>query len=171
MCVCVCVCCAEFRPQLLHEKLVSATTEASKTEMLFALVKNADGFKDLSREQLWQVVTTASYEVFANGQTVYATGDKSSDVYIILSGGVKVVMEGASIAFLCDRDVFGHLEVALRVSRRVASVVASEETKAVRLSRHVRPPPCAGPLLPTISIMVCVFSGVHDHVAQRQAAL
>ena len=127
----------EFRPQLLHEKLASATTGASKTEMLFTLVKNLDGFRDMSREALWQTVTSAGYESFSNGQVIYSTSDKVADIFVILSGGVKVVMDGSSIAFLSDRDVFGHVEVALHHSRRLCSVVASEATKAVRIPRQL----------------------------------
>jgi signal-transduction protein with cAMP-binding, CBS, and nucleotidyltransferase domain len=105
--------------------------------MLFTLVRNLDGFKELNRESLWHVVTSSSYESFTNGQTVYAVSEKTNDIYVILSGGVKVVMDGVSIAFLTDRDLFGHLEVALLHSRRLATIIASEDTKVVRIPRHV----------------------------------
>jgi hypothetical protein len=59
---------AEFRPQLLHEKLAAAEAGASKTEMLYSLIQRLDGFKDMSRDTLWQVVMSATYESYDNGE-------------------------------------------------------------------------------------------------------
>lgn len=58
---------AEFRPQLMHEKLAAAETGASKNEMLFTAVKKLHCFKDLPKPVLWQLVTSSTYESFENG--------------------------------------------------------------------------------------------------------
>lgn len=47
------------------------------------------------------------------------------------------MMDGVSVAFLTDRDVFGHVEVVLPHSRRLATTIASEATSAVKIPRQV----------------------------------
>ncbi len=70
-------------------------------------------------------------------QIVYRAGSKSSDAFVVLSGGVKIVIDGVSVSFLSDRDVFGHVEVALAHSRRLTSAIASEPTRIIRIPRQV----------------------------------
>jgi CRP/FNR family cyclic AMP-dependent transcriptional regulator len=68
------------------------------------------------------------------GTTIIHQGGEDNEVYLIISGSFHVVVNGRTIARRTATDHVGEMAAILPVQRRAASVIAHEESVAVRLS-------------------------------------
>ena len=70
----------------------------------------------------------------ADGTVVIQQGGDDNEVYLIVAGSFHVVVNGKTIARRTANDHVGEMAAILPVQRRAASVIAHEESVAVRLS-------------------------------------
>lgn len=97
-------------------------------------------FEALSDDKLKGLLDTAQSVVFAARKQVFAQGDDSDCLYIILSGRVKIssFSDGGKetvLAFMGENEVLGEMGV-FDGGPRSASASALQETRALRLYRR-----------------------------------
>jgi CRP/FNR family cyclic AMP-dependent transcriptional regulator len=68
------------------------------------------------------------------GTTIIQQGGDDNEVYLIIAGSFHIVVNGKTIARRIATDHVGEMAAILPVQRRAASVIAHEDSVAVRLS-------------------------------------
>src|SRR3990170_4037440 len=92
-------------------------------------------FAELSRRQLKRIAElTQVKEASAGSMLVTAGAPGSASFFVIVEGKAEVVKDRGAVAALGPGDFFGELGV-IDGGRRTASVVASSDLVALRLSR------------------------------------
>ncbi len=116
------------------------TLEASESRYVESLARTKL-FRHLDPEQLEDLVTNASEQVFPPGFPILREGESGTSVFIILSGRVRVmetVPEGPTDMFLGEMGVgelFGEVGF-LRETPRSATVLTLERTRCLVLSQE-----------------------------------
>jgi len=83
----------------------------------------------MERERLERAAEATPERVFAAGETLFTEGDESFDLYILLSGSVRVLKGGRQVAVIDgDGAYFGEISVLLGTPR-TATLVAAEESR------------------------------------------
>jgi anion transporter len=96
-------------------------------------------FSGLSREDIAKVLGKLEEKSFPAATTIFSQGDQGDSFYLIQSGAVQVVLEGAggrkeNIAVFGPQDWFGEMAL-LSGEPRAATVITVKETTVWRLSR------------------------------------
>ena len=96
-------------------------------------------FRGLKKRQLESLAKVAHLDQFIEGDPIVAQGETGVGLYILVSGGATVVHirpDGAAptVNVLRPTDFFGELAL-LSEGPRTASVVASEETECLVITR------------------------------------
>jgi CRP/FNR family transcriptional regulator, cyclic AMP receptor protein len=104
-------------------------TRDRRTELLVA----APLFAGVDEAGLAKVAERAIEVDFAPGQVIARQGDVGTGFFIVASGSVRVVRDGATIATLGPGEFFGELSV-LDGQPRNAQVVAAEPTTCLALA-------------------------------------
>lgn len=96
-------------------------------------------FDGMSEEVLEEVAELLTVERISKNKVVFQQGDPGDAMYIILAGGVKIVLyseDGREVilALLKPGDFFGDMAL-ITEQLRSASVIASEDSSLLRLSR------------------------------------
>lgn len=118
----------------------SRAREASaRANKRIAALMNVDFLALLPKPELERLATVAQSRLYATGEAVVHKGDKSSDLFIINSGSVKIMVpkkkELEEIARLEQGKFFG--EMALMTGEpRNAHVVAAEECELIAIDRE-----------------------------------
>ena len=94
------------------------------TEPLADTLARLTLFADLRRPELESVAHTFGEDVFAEGQRVIRQGLEGSGFYLILEGGVRVVIDGEERARLGRGEFFGEISL-LTGEPPTADVVAT----------------------------------------------
>lgn len=81
-----------------------------------------------------QIASAATELALGADQTVFAKGDPSQEIYLLVAGCVIVLDGGAPIATLRPPEVFGEL-AALDGEPRSATAVCGEPTTLLRIAR------------------------------------
>ncbi len=98
------------------------------------LLKSAPFFQRTPDELLMQIVTTAVKEQIAYaGELIIEKDDSGTDMYVVVSGQVKVHDGDKLIATLSDCEIFGELS-ALSLQPRVSSVSAITECLLLKIN-------------------------------------
>ncbi len=111
-----------------------------KERLLVAgFLKRVPAFRSLSDRRIDQIVDDFTIRTFHAGETVFFQTDKSTDLYIILEGSVKVILlseEGEEfvLADLQQGDFFGEMSL-IDGNPRSASVIADEDSTFAVLER------------------------------------
>jgi len=97
-------------------------------------------FEALSDEKLQGLLSTAQSVVFGSRKQIFAQGDDSDCLYILLSGRVKISSYSDAgketvLAFMGENEVLGEMGV-FDGGPRSASATALQETRALRLYRR-----------------------------------
>ncbi|MEO1136858.1 MAG: Crp/Fnr family transcriptional regulator, partial [Pseudomonadota bacterium] len=97
-------------------------------------------FEALSDDKLKGLLGTAHSAVFAGRKQVFAQGDDSDCLYILLSGRVKISSfsdagKETVLAFMGENEVLGEMGV-FDGGPRSASATALQETRALKLYRR-----------------------------------
>lgn len=85
-------------------------------------------FRDLEDGDFQKIVSHAKYRTLYENEEVVQQGCVSQEVFFILMGECKVLVNGYTVAYLKTNQVFGEIAAILN-KPRTASVVASRKTK------------------------------------------
>jgi CRP/FNR family cyclic AMP-dependent transcriptional regulator len=104
------------------------------------LLRNVPLFSALPEQQLVVLTRAVSRKSFPRGTTVFAAGDVTESLYVVISGRLKVMMsddEGREVilAILGPNEFFGEMGL-IDDHPRSASVVAIEACEVLSLSKH-----------------------------------
>jgi hypothetical protein len=110
---------------------------ASRRDMLSTLdkiiyLKSSNVFGDIPAENLSTLAAIATESRWAAGTTIFREGDTGDSLYVVLSGGVRIVKGGVDIAVLPKGACFGEMAV-LDQAPRSADAVVSEEAMLLRI--------------------------------------
>ncbi len=138
--------------------------------LLLKLMSSIVLFRELEREDLVDLLRSASKAVFKMGDLVFEEGYSGHSMYVVVHGKFEVFKqtEGveAHIAFVLPGEHFG--EIALVTDRyRMASVRAQEDSVALRLTKNAifAQPKVAVFLLKNMaSLMAEHLSGMNNEV-------
>lgn len=97
------------------------------------VLKSVGLFANTPDEILVEIALTSQERVFSTGENIIHEDEYNSDMYIIVSGSVKVHDKNKMLAKLGENDVFGEL-AALSPEKRIASVTALSDTLLLKIS-------------------------------------
>ena len=127
-----------FEPRVAE---VDERPEPPRTEHAYVeALSKTNLFRHLDQTQLQNLVSSASEQVFPSGYEILREGEPGTNVFIILSGAVRVVEavpEGPESMFLTEMgagDLFGEIGF-LRNAPRSATVVTLERTRCLVLAQ------------------------------------
>ena len=100
------------------------------------ILKSVSIFAETPEDILADVASIIEELVLQPGQSVFEKGDIGQEMYVVVSGKMRVHDGERTIAFLRTRDVFGEL-AALHPEPRSATVTAEEETHLFKISHDV----------------------------------
>ena len=107
-------------------------------EILDHFITNSKLFKLLDEAGRKKLITSAIPEQFNEGQEILKEGDTGESFYVLTSGNISISAEGfdgeKQLARLGVGAVFGEI-AALNAEPRTATVVATEDSSAVRFDR------------------------------------
>lgn len=104
-------------------------TRDRKTDLLSA----ARLFDGIDAEGMDRIAGVAVEVEFPAGQVINRQGDIGTGFFVVVSGGVRVVRDGAEVAHLGPGDFFGELSV-LDGRPRIAQVIAVEPTTCLAIA-------------------------------------
>jgi CRP-like cAMP-binding protein len=91
-------------------------------------------FRPLNERELLRVLEVTSVAAYPEGATVIQEGDKGEEVFIVLSGRLKVVRNGAELASFEAGEHFGEMAL-VRSQPRSATVVAATSSELMSIRR------------------------------------
>jgi CRP-like cAMP-binding protein len=91
-------------------------------------------FRPLNERELLRVLEVTSVIAYEEGATVIKEGEKGEEVFIVLSGRLKVVRNGAELAAFKAGDHFGEMAL-VRSQPRSATVLAAEPSELMSIRR------------------------------------
>jgi serine/threonine protein phosphatase PrpC/CRP-like cAMP-binding protein len=91
-------------------------------------------FRPLNERELLRVLEVTSVVAYSEGATVIQEGEKGEEVFIVLSGRLKVVRNGAELAAFEAGDHFGEMAL-VRSQPRSATVVAASQSELMSIRR------------------------------------
>lgn len=98
-----------------------------------ALLLKVFFFKDLSADELLEIMAITRRERYSMGQRVFESGASADSLYIIRSGSMMVKKGAIVLATLGIGDTIGEMSFVDR-GERSATVAAIEETELLRVS-------------------------------------
>ena len=99
------------------------------------ILKSADLFSRVPDDDLAEIAPHLASVFLDPDETIITEGDMGDELYIIVSGEVKVLKLGVEIGRMGEREVFGDL-AALDPEPRAATVVAARPTQLLALSNE-----------------------------------
>lgn len=91
-------------------------------------------FSGIEVEQLLGVAEISEEVSFDEGAVVFSQGEPASDLYVVLSGSVDVLVGTHPVATLGPGQCFGELAILDRLTR-TATIQASEPLKCLKIAR------------------------------------
>jgi serine/threonine protein phosphatase PrpC len=110
-------------------------SRAKKLQLQRDLLARMPLFRPLSDRELLRVLQVTDVAAFKNNDVVIKEGDRGEELYIVLSGKVKVVRGGAQLATLEPGEHVGEMAL-IRSQPRSANVVSDGESELMVLRRR-----------------------------------
>ena len=98
------------------------------------ILRSVSLFSTIPEGTLVRIAELLNEETWEAGHQLFQKGDYGDDMYIIVSGRVRVHIGDETLNFLEDRDVFGEMAL-LDPEPRVASVTTFDRTVLLRLNQ------------------------------------
>lgn len=102
----------------------------------FNLVRETRFFSQFPEVELWEILRGSHWLAHQAEDEIIVEGDIDDSFYIIISGQVDVVKGGRRLRTLAAGDCFGEMGY-LTKTRRIASIIAREETALLKLNSTV----------------------------------
>ncbi len=90
-------------------------------------------FSSCTSEEIAAIASLAQRSAYADGQIIVTQGTPGTAFYLILSGRVEIVRDGASLGGFGPGDFFGEMSL-LDNAPRSATITAFEPTECLMLS-------------------------------------
>jgi signal-transduction protein with cAMP-binding, CBS, and nucleotidyltransferase domain len=110
-------------------------SRAKKLQLQRDILARMPLFRPLSDRELLRVLQVTDLAAFKNNDVVIKEGDRGEELYIVLSGKVKVVRGGAQLATLEPGEHVGEMAL-IRSQPRSANVVSDGESELMVLRRR-----------------------------------
>jgi serine/threonine protein phosphatase PrpC/CRP-like cAMP-binding protein len=104
------------------------------TKLKFDTLQTARLFKFLNYQELVRISNLCDVRVFLADEPVFREGDEGDELFVVLSGSVRVEKAGTTILSLGPGEHFGEMALIDREPRS-ASVVAVEDTRVLVMKR------------------------------------
>lgn len=122
-------------PEALDRSAWMVNHEALMTPVEIALeIRTIPVFERLTTRQLFDLAGVVREEEHPAGTEIIRDGDDGSCMYFIVSGSVRVIKDGRTIAELGARDFFGEMAL-FEGEKRSATCVTATTTKLLRIER------------------------------------
>lgn len=129
------------RVELIQAADTQATDSSRAVDFRYRLLARLDLFAELSPQQLRKLAEYTRHQAYGHEELIVKQGDRSSEMYIVERGQVRIEanIEGAAnphvISVLGRGEFFGEMSM-LTGETRAASVIAIEETEVLVLERE-----------------------------------
>lgn len=100
--------------------------------LVFQILEEVELFKNLSHEELWDLLEAGEWKKASEGEKIITAGDLDLWMYILIKGQAEVVFGDKLISVLEAGDAFG--EFGLMGERRTADVVAKTQCLLLALN-------------------------------------
>ena len=110
-------------------------SRAQKLQLKRDILARMPLFRPLSDRELLRVLQVTDVQPFKNNEAVIKEGDKGEELYIVLSGKVKVMRGGAQLATLSPGEHVGEMAL-IRSQPRSATVLSDGESELMVIRRR-----------------------------------
>ena len=112
-----------------------ATPRTTEIALKLEVLKGMQMFRYLSYKELVRVAAIAEMVEMKNTQTVFEVGQPGDAMYIIVSGGVRLVMNDKVVAELARGQHFGEMALVDRSTRSLSAIASADDTRLVMINR------------------------------------
>ena len=100
---------------------------------ILEVVRNVYLFQDLTEEELEEVVTIATEEVYSSNQKIFDEGEEGDVFYVVVEGSVRISTEvpgvgEEALAVLKKGDYFGEMALIESAPRSAAAIANDDNT-------------------------------------------
>ena len=97
------------------------------------ILKKLPVFNGLLEEEYFKVLSMCSSKAIAKGEVIFNEGDDGDSSYILLSGGIDIIVEGKGIIHhMHGGEILGEIGLVTN-SQRTASAVANSDSVMLHL--------------------------------------
>ena len=99
------------------------------------ILQNVDVFLEVPTEQLAYIAAIAEEVTYLKGETVYKAGGHADAMYLVLTGGVRLHLDGKEVTVAGIEDTFGTWAL-FDEEPRVVNATAIEDSTLLRIGRE-----------------------------------
>lgn len=115
-----------------------AQDEVNTQQKFFELMENVPFFKEFSTYEKKRVAgNNSSFGTYRAGSRLVKEGDTDTSFFIIMSGTVSVVKQGATIINLGQGEFFGEMAFLTNAPRNTTVVAADDNVVALQVDQEL----------------------------------
>jgi small-conductance mechanosensitive channel len=127
-------------------------------EAIRGYLRGIDFLAPLGEEGLDLLARNVRLRVYGKGEKVVRQGEEGSSLFIVLEGGLEVLLDGRKVGELSGGEFFGEMSL-LTGENRSATVVAAEEVRLIEVSKEE--------LAPVIFSHPSILTGLSESLERR----
>jgi serine/threonine protein phosphatase PrpC/CRP-like cAMP-binding protein len=112
-----------------------ATPRNTDVSLKLDVLKGMQMFRYLSYKELVQVGAIAEMTEVAANATIFAAGEVGDAMFVVLSGNVKLVDKGTTVAELAKGQHFGEMSLVDRSVRSLTAIAGPDPVRLVSIAR------------------------------------